>query len=109
MYLAHVRKSDEAIQRLDTHLSEVGELSAKFSAKVDLPEAGQLLGILHDFRKYSQAFQNYLNSAEGRIDPDADDYVDARSLKGKIDHSSAGAQHVFQLLRNFGLDIDAPV
>ena len=104
MYLAHVRKSDEAIQRLDTHLSEVGKLSAKFSAKVDLPEAGQLLGLLHDFGKYSQAFQNYLNSAEGRIDPDADDYVDARSLKGKIDHSSAGAQHVFQLLRIFGKD-----
>ena len=104
MYLAHVRKSDEAIQSLVTHLSEVGKLSAKFTAKVDLPEAGQLLGLLHDFGKYSQAFQNYLNSAEGRIDPDADDYVDACSLKGKIDHSSAGAQHVFQLLRIFGKD-----
>ena len=101
-YVAHIRKSDEAVQGLVTHLSEVGELAGAFSAKIALPDAGRLLGLLHDFGKYSQAFQNYINSAEGRIDPDADDYVDARSLKGKIDHSSAGAQHVWQLLRSFG-------
>ena len=101
-YVAHIRKSDNVVQRLEAHLSDVGELAEKFAAKVNLPEAGLLLGLLHDFGKYSQAFQNYINSAEGRIDPDRDNYVDAGNLKGKIDHSSAGAQHVWQRLKCYG-------
>ena len=101
-YVAHVRKSDETVQRLESHLSDVGELAAGFAEKVDLPDAGRLLGLLHDFGKYSQDFQDYINSATGRIDPDQDDYVDADSLRGKIDHSSAGAQHVWQALSRHG-------
>src|SRR5690606_26731461 len=53
-------------------------------------------GLLHDFGKYSNEFQCYLNSAVGRIDQDADDYVDAASKKGKVDHSTAGAQYVWR-------------
>jgi CRISPR-associated endonuclease/helicase Cas3 len=40
------------------------------------------------------------------IDPDADEYVDAGALKGKIDHSTAGAQYVWTHLSlhgSFGL------
>lgn len=60
---------------------------------------GELLGLLHDLGKYSQAFQTYLKSALGKLAPDIDeDWVDAGKLKGKIDHSSAGAQHVWQVL-----------
>jgi len=101
-YVAHIRKSDESEQRLESHLFEVGELAAQFAAKINLPEAGLLLGFLHDLGKYSQAFQNYINSAEGRIDPDQDGFVDAGRLKGKIDHSSAGAQHVWRQLKRYG-------
>lgn len=101
-YVAHIRKTDESEQRLESHLFEVGELAEKFAAKIGLPEAGLLLGLLHDLGKYSQAFQNYINSAEGRIDPDQDGFVDAGKLKGKIDHSSAGAQHVWRQLKHYG-------
>ena len=101
-YVAHIRKSDKSEQRLESHLFEVGELAARFATKINLPEAGLLLGLLHDLGKYSQAFQNYINSAEGRINPDQDNFVDAGRLKGKIDHSSAGAQHVWRRLKCYG-------
>jgi len=101
-YVAHIRKADESEQRLESHLAEVGELAKKFATKIGLPEAGLLLGLLHDLGKYSRAFQNYINSAEGRIDPDQDGFVDAGKLKGKIDHSSAGAQHVWRQLKRYG-------
>lgn len=55
---------------------------------------GELMGLLHDMGKYSYAFQSYLKSAEGKIEPEDEDYVDAIRVKGKIDHSTAGAQYV---------------
>lgn len=101
-YIAHIREKDGVIQSLFDHLSEVGSLASEFAQKIDIPNAGKALGLLHDFGKFSVAFQNYINSAQGRIQPDDDDFVDARALKGKIDHSSAGAQLVWQRLSKFG-------
>ncbi|WP_239649778.1 CRISPR-associated endonuclease Cas3'' [Methylocucumis oryzae] len=101
--IAHVRSNNE-IQTLATHLLEVGELSKQFATKIHAPEAGELIGLLHDFGKYSQAFQIYLQSATGLLDPDGDDgdYVDAKAQKGKIDHSTAGAQWVWQNMKCLG-------
>lgn len=59
---------------------------------------GRITGLVHDLGKYSGAFRAYLDSATGILDPDADDYVDAASLKGKIDHSTAGAQLIWSRL-----------
>ncbi len=101
-YIAHVRKSDKKPQRLETHLSEVGEISRELARKIDLPEAGHIIGLLHDLGKYSQAFQNYIKSAEGEIDPDQDGYVDFIAQKGKIDHSTAGAQYIWSKLNRIG-------
>jgi CRISPR-associated endonuclease/helicase Cas3 len=52
--------------------------------------------------KYSKEFQNYFRSAVGLINPDEDDFVDARGLKGKVDHSTAGAQLVWEELSRRG-------
>ena len=53
--------------------------------------------------KYSAAFQNYINSATGLLDPDCDDeYVDEEGRKRKTDHSSAGAQWLWQAMSNIG-------
>lgn len=101
-HVAHIRENDGEIQSLLEHLNEVGDLASDFARKIDAPEAGRVLGLLHDFGKFSQAFQNYLNSAQGRIRPDEDDYVDAKSAKGKIDHSSAGAQFIWARLGKYG-------
>ncbi len=54
-------------------------------------------GLFHDLGKYSSAFQNYLKSAIGRLEQDKDDdFVDPLRMKGKIDHSTAGAQTIFR-------------
>jgi CRISPR-associated endonuclease/helicase Cas3 len=101
-YIAHIRLSDGAVQTLDQHLIEVSDLAGKLAEKLGVLDAGKLIGLLHDFGKYSQAFQVYLKSAHGRISPDEDEYVDARSLKGKIDHSTAGAQYIWQSFSKYG-------
>jgi len=58
---------------------------------------GELIGLLHDLGKYSEEFQVYLQSATGLLNPDEDEeFVDAEELRGKVDHSSAGAQFVWR-------------
>ncbi len=94
-YIAHRRK-DGKEQFLIDHLYEVGEIAEILSEKLNIPNAGKLLGLLHDCGKYSDSFQQYIGSATGKINPDEDEYVDFVGLKGKIDHSSAGAQWVWE-------------
>lgn len=95
--IAHWRAADQTPQFLRTHLTGVGTLARTFAAKLDLGSAGELIGLLHDLGKYSAEFQAYIGSALGLKDTDADDYVDAKAQKGKVDHSSAGAQFIWQL------------
>lgn len=102
-YIAHRRKSDGQEQSLEAHLFEVGEMAAQLASKIGVTDAGRLLGLLHDFGKYSVSFQEYLGSAVGLINPDADEYVDFKAMKGKIDHSSAGAQWIWQLCQGYGI------
>ena len=96
--LAHWRASDQTAQSLDVHLGNVGSLSGQFASKIQLGSAGELMGLLHDLGKYSSEFQAYIKSAEGLINPDEDDFVDAQERRGKVDHSSAGAQYVWDKL-----------
>ena len=98
-YIAHVRKADGQPQSLQAHLMETAEIAKLLAAKLDLDQAGELLGLMHDFGKYSQDFQEYIKSVTG-INPDADDYVLPNGKK--IDHSTAGAQWVYRELRKFG-------
>ena len=101
-YLAHVRLKDNKVQTLAIHLQEVALIAKQLAAKINVPEAGELIGLLHDFGKYSKSFQDYIQSATGLIDPDSDNFVNAGALKGKIDHSTAGAQWVWQELSKDG-------
>ena len=96
-FIAHRRKCDNKDQTVQKHLIEVSLICRRLAEKVVAPDAGELLGLLHDFGKYSQQFQIYLQSATGMLNPDIDDeFVDFEALKGKIDHSSAGAQWVME-------------
>ncbi len=94
--IAHVRERDGETQLLIDHLKETAQLAKRFAAKIGLAELGEIMGLLHDFGKASKEFQDYLRSAEGLKSPDEDDYVDYQSRKGKIDHSTAGAQLIYQ-------------
>ncbi len=95
-YLAHENQS------LEEHLAGVAEKSGNFASKIGLQKHGELVGLLHDIGKYSEDFQNYLQSAVGILNLDEDDYINAKGVKGKIDHSTAGAKYVFNRLSDKG-------
>lgn len=101
-YVAHRRKSDGAVQNLEKHLVGVSELAKTFAMKVGLGMQGEVIGLLHDLGKYSDEFQAYLQSAVGLINPDEDEFVDAKGLEGKVDHSTAGAQLIWRELSKRG-------
>ena len=101
--IAHRRTADQTEQSVAEHLQEVAAISSSLAEKIALPEAGCLLGLLHDLGKYSNDFQAYIKSATDMLNPDIDnEYVDAKALKGKIDHSTAGAQWIWQRFKDYG-------
>ncbi len=102
-HIAHYRVSDQTEQSVYVHLLETSLICRLFAEKIGVPDIGELLGLLHDLGKYSKQFQTYIKSATGILNPDLDnDYVDAKALKGKIDHSTAGAQWVWQRFQKYG-------
>lgn len=103
-FIAHRRKTDGEPQDLWKHLEETSELAGKFAAKIGLREHGRLVGLLHDLGKASEEFDRYIRSAVGLLDPDEDDYLKASDKKGKVDHSTAGAQVLQRKLSNQGAE-----
>jgi len=79
----------EQWQELRAHLASVAANTSHLAGKIGLAHAGELIGIAHDLGKYSEAFQQYLrkvaSDAAMEMEPDF-------SLKGSVDHSTAGAQ-----------------
>ena len=100
-YIAHVRKSDGQPQSLQTHLTETAEIAKLLAAKLDLDQAGELLGLMHDFGKYSRKFQKYIHDETSLFNPDLDD-EESTPNGSKVDHSTAGAQWAYRELRKFG-------
>ena len=97
-YIAHLRKSDEQIQSVQAHLKETAALAKVFAQKLNLESAGELLGLMHDFGKYSRKFQKYIHDETGLFNPDLDD-EESTPNGSKVDHSTAGAQWVYRELR----------
>ena len=95
--LAHKNEGGE--QSLRAHLLGVASLARSHAGKLDLPLAGTLLGLLHDLGKSSDVFQEYLCSfhADGAVEPQDE-------LRGKIDHSTAGAQCIVRNLPRGEMD-----
>jgi len=87
-FLAHLRPPGEE-QLLRDHLLRVSAITSRLAAKVGMPRVGALIGLAHDLGKYSTAFQQYLRKVAGdaamEMEPDF-------SLRGSVDHSTAGAQ-----------------
>ena len=99
--IAHVRKLDGLQQLLIDHLLETSTISGQLAAKLNLGLVGELLGLMHDFGKYSRKFQKYIHDETGLLNPDLDDEESAPN-GSKVDHSTAGAQWVYRELRKFG-------
>lgn len=102
LLIAHIRKNDQAVQTVENHLLESSKIAGLAAAKIGLKESGEILGLLHDIGKACDQFQNYISSANGVIDPDSDDYMNYGDYKGKIDHSTAGAQYIYRLMAQGG-------
>lgn len=102
VFVAHVRKNG-SVQTLEAHLQGVSTLASIFAAKLNLASQGELTGLLHDLGKYSRDFQAYIQSATDLLNQDTDEeFIDAAQLKGKIDHSTAGAQFIWRELSRHG-------
>lgn len=104
-YIAHPDIKHGDHQSVYTHLTAVSELAGRLAEKIGFTEQGQLIGLMHDFGKYSRAFQTYMRliiAEQAGYNPDNDEGSSesstSKSLKGKIDHSSAGAQWVINAL-----------
>ncbi|WP_314791723.1 hypothetical protein, partial [Aggregatibacter aphrophilus] len=63
--IAHVRQSDGLQQLLIDHLLETSSISGQLAAKLNLGFVGELLGLMHDFGKYSRKFQKYIHDETG--------------------------------------------
>lgn len=95
-YLAHVRQKDDGSfdeHALEEHLREVAKGAAKFAETFGSSDWGFLAGIWHDLGKYSAEFQRRIKFVSG-YDPEAH----LEGHLGRVDHSTAGAQHAIAQL-----------
>ena len=76
---------EETWQPLETHLRGVADLAAAFADAFGSRDWGYVAGLWHDLGKYSPAFQEYLRKSGSEAH-------EGEAL-GKVDHSTAGAQH----------------
>ena len=74
---------------LTTWLAAVSKRAAASGAYFHAGDWARVAGLWHDLGKYSDAFQRYLRTASS---PDPH-IADTASVSGRIDHSTAGAQH----------------
>lgn len=73
-YIGHL--DGERVQTLEAHLSGVAALACEFGKAFGAEHEAKLLGENHDDGKFSEAFQQYIRGLR----------------KGRVDHSTAGAQ-----------------
>ncbi|WOX56079.1 MULTISPECIES: CRISPR-associated helicase Cas3' [unclassified Methanoculleus] len=83
MHLAHYDSKTNREQTLLEHGSTVSTLCKTYGEAIGCPHLAELCGLIHDAGKAKQEFQAYLLSGD-------------RHLRGKINHSSAGARYIFE-------------
>lgn len=91
-YLGHLDEETGREQLLRDHLTGVAELAGRFAAAFGEEAMGRLLGLYHDIGKYSKEFQEYLRADE----------EEKKRRRGRIDHSTAGAQEIVKLGQGTG-------
>ncbi len=75
-------------QLLETHLSEVAQLTEKFSESFGVGECGRIAGLLHDLGKYTKSFQGYLERSQR-----------GETVKrGEVIHALQGAKYAEQII-----------
>lgn len=94
------RESCQKCQRLEPdhgHLNKVAFWTAKFAAEMFAPDSherksawdwGYLAGLWHDLGKFPEKWQAYLRAKSD---------IHSDEISGKVDHSTAGAQHAVKV------------
>lgn len=95
-FVAHLENERE--QLLRNHLLAVSQSTRRHAEKIGIGAAGATIGLLHDLGKYSRAFQDYLRRMALNQDTEQQD-----PERGKIDHSTAGAQTIWRDLKAQGV------
>lgn len=86
LYWAHSAGGGGIWHPLADHLHAVADMARRFAEPFDAGDWAYLAGMWHDLGKYSADFQEYLKRSS------SDDYHEAE-VRGRVDHTSAGAQH----------------
>lgn len=96
-YLAHVRQDGEQFvpHDLGEHLRGVARRAEECARNFSGSDWARVAGLWYDLGKYSAEFQRRIKSLSG-YDPDAH----LEGPVGRVDHSTAGAQHA---VRQFGV------
>jgi CRISPR-associated endonuclease/helicase Cas3 len=91
---AHSRQgaNEQTWEPLEDHLRNVAEMAERFAEPFGSGSWGRLAGLWHDLGKYSHAFQRYLRASAGTVND-----THRAEVAGKVDHSTAGAQHAARL------------
>jgi len=92
--IAHVRQAMDGsfvVHDLEDHLRAVAELAGQHASAMGSADWAQLAGLWHDLGKYAKEFQRRIKSVSG-YDPDAH----LEGPVGRVDHSTAGAQHAVE-------------
>lgn len=96
-FYAHSKDKEppECWQPLADHLLRVAEMARSFADEFGAGDWGYLSGLWHDLGKYSNEFQQYLSSND-----DSNAHIETKL--GRVDHSTAGAQHAFEKSKDEG-------
>ncbi len=99
MALAHVRPTGSTWEEHDLlgHLEGTAQRAREFADAFGNGDWARLAGLWHDLGKFPPAWQAYLKGKSG-FDPEAH----LEGNHGKLDHSSAGAQHAIARLGPMG-------
>jgi CRISPR-associated endonuclease/helicase Cas3 len=91
---AHTRQGRpcEEWEDLSDHLGETARLAGQFASEFGAERWGYLAGLWHDIGKSSAAFQAYLLASS-----DVGDGIHESEMRGRVDHSTAGARHAVRL------------
>lgn len=83
-YFAHKRETSNGCvirQTVEEHCRNTARYSRNSLAKIDLGKTAYLAGLIHDFGKYTENFQNYLEDGDS-------------SKRGSVNHTFAGCRYI---------------
>jgi CRISPR-associated endonuclease/helicase Cas3 len=92
MLCAHINPVNLKEQSVKEHLYNVATMSEEYGAKISLSATGELIGILHDMGKATKTFDSYIHYSIT--------HPNDKSLRGSIDHATAGAVFVYDNFYN---------